>query len=125
MASAASAYSLFANTTVERAGQEETDRNIEVWRTMCVVLDSGELLTDTPTVTEVTTSELTISNVVVSTAELTINGAAVAVGEAVQFKVIGQLAGTGSYKLLITAVTDSMPARTLKKWVEFNTVSSE
>jgi len=28
---------------VERAGQAETDRNIEVWRTMCVVLDSGEL----------------------------------------------------------------------------------
>jgi len=28
---------------VERAGQAETDRCIEVWRTMCVVLDSGEL----------------------------------------------------------------------------------
>lgn len=30
-------------TLVARAGQTETDRNIEVWRTMCVVLDSGEL----------------------------------------------------------------------------------
>jgi len=30
-------------TLVERAGQAETDRCIEVWRTMCVVLDSGEL----------------------------------------------------------------------------------
>lgn len=28
---------------LERAGQAETDRNIDVWRTMCVVLDSGEL----------------------------------------------------------------------------------
>jgi len=30
-------------TLVDRAGQAEADRNIEVWRTMCVVLDSGEL----------------------------------------------------------------------------------
>jgi phosphoethanolamine N-methyltransferase len=30
-------------TLVERAGRVETDRNIETWRTMCVVLDSGEL----------------------------------------------------------------------------------
>ena len=30
-------------TLVKRAGQAETDRNIDVWRAMCVVLDSGEL----------------------------------------------------------------------------------
>jgi ubiquinone/menaquinone biosynthesis C-methylase UbiE len=30
-------------TLVEQAGQAETDRNLEVWRNMCVVLDSGEL----------------------------------------------------------------------------------
>jgi phosphoethanolamine N-methyltransferase len=30
-------------TLIEKAGQAEADRNIEVWRTMCVVLDSGEL----------------------------------------------------------------------------------
>ena len=30
-------------TLVDRAGQAEANRNIEVWRTMCVVLDSGEL----------------------------------------------------------------------------------
>jgi len=30
-------------TLVERAGQLETDRLLEVWRTMCVVLKNGEL----------------------------------------------------------------------------------
>ena len=31
------------DTLVECAGKPETDRLLEVWRTMCVVLDSGEL----------------------------------------------------------------------------------
>lgn len=30
-------------TLVERAGREESDRIIEVWRAMCIVLESGEL----------------------------------------------------------------------------------
>jgi len=50
-------------------------------------LDSGELLTGSPTVTEVTTTDLVITNAQVSTGILTINGSSVPVGEAVQFKV--------------------------------------
>lgn len=75
-------------------------------------LDSGELLTGTPTVVEVTTSDLTISNVAVNTAALTINGLSVAIGQAVQFKVVGGIADT-VYTLRTTAITDATPSQTL------------
>ena len=80
-------------------------------------LDSGEVLTGTPTVEEQTTSVLTIANKAVSTAEKTINGETVAIGEAVQFTVSGQTSGT--YTLKITATTDSTPAQTLVRYVRF------
>lgn len=83
------------------------------------VLDSGESLTGTPTVAEQTSSDLTISNVSVNTVALTINDRTVAIGDAVQFKVIGQLAATMTYLLKITATTDSSPAQTKVKYVEF------
>lgn len=75
-------------------------------------LDASELLTGTPTVVEVTTSDLTLSDKVVSTGALTILGKTVATGEAVQFKVLGGTAGT-SYTIRITAATNSTPAQTL------------
>jgi hypothetical protein len=75
-------------------------------------LDSGELLTGTPTIVEVSTSALTISNKVVSTAELTINGRTVAIGEAVQCSVTGGTAGT-TYTIRVTVDTDSTPAQTI------------
>jgi len=77
------------------------------------LLDSGELLTGTPTVVEQTTSDLTISNVSVSTAQLEILGDTVAIGEAVQYTFSGQLASQGSYKVRVTATTDATPAQTL------------
>ena len=75
-------------------------------------LDSGELLTGTPTIVEVTTSDLTLANKAVSTAQLTISGRTVAIGQAVQFKVSGGTAGT-TYTIRITVTTDSTPAQTL------------
>ena len=76
-------------------------------------LDVGELLTGTPTIVEVTTTDLTLSDKVVSTAILTINGVSVPINEAVQFHVeAGGTAGT-QYKILITVGTDSTPAQTL------------
>ena len=75
------------------------------------LLDSGELLTGTPTIVEVTTSDLTLSNKVVNTAQLTINGETVAIGQAVQFHAQGGTAGT-DYDIRITATTDSSPAQT-------------
>lgn len=74
-------------------------------------LDSGELLTGTPTVT-VSPTGPTISNVAVSTAALTIDGESHAIGEAVQFKVLGVTARV-TYTFTVTCGTDATPAQTL------------
>ncbi len=87
------------------------------------VLDSGELLTGTPLVVEVTTTDLTISNKVVSTGSLVINGQTVATGMAVQFKVVGQLVATASYTIKITATTDATPAQIKIRYVTFRVVT--
>lgn len=83
------------------------------------VLDSGELLTGTPTVAEVTTTDLTIASKAINTAALTIDGRAVAIGEAVQFKVSGQLAANSPYTIKITVSTTASPAQTLVRYVVF------
>ncbi len=75
-------------------------------------LDSGELLTGTPTITEITTSDLTFSSVGVNSAALTINGRSVAISEAVQFKVTGGTADR-TYRIRVSATSDSSPAQTL------------
>lgn len=78
-------------------------------------LDSGELLTGTPTVTEVNASSpqaLTIANIAINTTELTINDISTAIGEAVQFSVSGGIAGT-VYTIKIVCSTDATPAQTL------------
>lgn len=70
-------------------------------------LDSGELLTGTPTVVEQTTSDLTITNKVVNTTALTLNNEEVAIGQAVQFKISGQLLANSPYVIKITCGTDA------------------
>ena len=82
-------------------------------------LDTGEALTGTPTVIELTTTDLTIENVAVSSAALTILGETVALGEAVQFTVEGQQAGT-LYTLVVTASTDA--SRTAVRYAEMECV---
>lgn len=82
-------------------------------------LKSGELLTGTPLVVEQTTSELTITSKVINTAAVVINNKTVAVGQAVTFLVTGQVLATSKYTLLVTATTDSTPARVLPKKVIF------
>ncbi len=76
-------------------------------------LDSGELLTGTPTIVEVTTSALTLANKAVSTVALTIDGVSNAIGEAVQFSVTGGTAGV-TYTINVQVGTDSTPAQTLE-----------
>ncbi len=76
-------------------------------------LDSGELLTGTPTIVEVTTSALTLGSKAVSTTALTIDGVSNAIGEAVQFSVSGGTAGT-TYTINVQVGTDSTPAQTLE-----------
>ena len=90
------------------------------------LLDSGESLTGTPAVVEVTTSDLTIANIAaasnkgtVNTSTIIINGVDVVAGDAVQFKVSGQLLTHTPYTIMITAGTDSTPAQTKVKYVRF------
>ena len=82
-------------------------------------LDTGELLTGTPAVAEQNTTDLTITNKAVNTVALTINGQSVAIGQAVQFRVAGQLVAHSPYAIKITVGTTSSPAQTLVKYVEF------
>lgn len=76
------------------------------------VLEPGEVLTGTPLVVEVSTSGLTLTNKAVNTVELVINGKTVAIGQAVQFKMSGQLVANSPYMIKVTASTDASPAQT-------------
>lgn len=69
-------------------------------------LDPTELLTGTPTVAEVTTADLTLTNKTVNTTEVRIIERDVAIGKAVQFKVSGQKINT-EYSIRITVSTTS------------------
>jgi hypothetical protein len=80
-------------------------------------LDSGETLTGMPTVTEQTTSDLTLGSKAVNTGILTIDGRTVAIGNAVQFSVSGQLASHSPYTLKITVSTSA--GRTKNRYVRF------
>lgn len=86
-------------------------RNVAV--SFADMLDDSELLTGTPTITEQTTSDLTLSNKVVNTAQLTINSVTVAIGEAVQFNVTGGTVANSPYSIKISVATDATPAQTL------------
>ncbi len=86
------------------------DRNVAI--SFVGLLDVGELLTGTPTILEVTTTDLTLTSKVVNTAQLTLSGKTVPVGEAIQFHVTGGTANT-TYSILITTITDATPAQTL------------
>ena len=76
-------------------------------------LDSGELLAGTPTIDEVTTTDLTLTDNVVNVIALTINGQTVAIGQAVQFKCTGVKKDV-IYRIRIAITTDSSPPQTLK-----------
>jgi len=84
-------------------------------------LDSGELLTGTPTVTEVTTTDLTFASEAVNTAALTVNGESTPIGEAVQFSVTGGSVGT--YEIKIAVGTDATPAQTLYGTIKLKVVA--
>ena len=75
-------------------------------------LDSGELLSGAPTIDEEVTSDLTFANASVNTAVLRINGRNVPVGQAVQFRVSGGVAGT-KYSIRVTVSTDATPSQNL------------
>jgi hypothetical protein len=82
-------------------------------------LDTGETLTGTPTVVEVTTTALTLASKAVSSTSLVILGRTVTAAEAVQWLVSGGTAGT-RYKMRVTCSTTSTPARTVQRdvWMD-------
>lgn len=86
-------------------------------------LRSGELLTGTPTVTELSTSDLTISNEGLNGSEIEVDGETHSASQAVQFKITGQLAATGSYRLRVDVDTDASPAQKLSGFIEFDVVA--
>ncbi len=75
-------------------------------------LDDGELLTGVPTVNEVTTTDLVLSNKVISTSDLELNGKLVPAGRAIQFGVTGGLADTDYIIFMQAAGTDSTVSQT-------------
>jgi len=76
-------------------------------------LDEGELLTGAPTITEDTTTDLAITNKVVSTEDLNINKVDVPAGEAIQCSVSGFVSNNFPYTLNISVTTDAVPAQVL------------
>lgn len=72
------------------------------------LLDSGETLTGTPTVSG---TGLTLSGATVNVAALTLQGATVGIGQAVQFTVAGGTAGT---RYLIRVTASSSGGQTLQ-----------
>ena len=83
------------------------------------VLDSGELIASVTSVTEESTSDLTISNEAVNAAALIVNDVSVAIGKAIQFKVVGFAVANSPYTLKMIVVTDSTPAQTKVRFVKF------
>lgn len=73
---------------------------------------ADEILTGTPTVVEVGSSDLTISDVGLNAADETIAGRVALVDQAVAFTVAGGTAGE-EYTIRITATTDATYAQTL------------
>jgi hypothetical protein len=82
-------------------------------------LDTGETLTGTPLVDEVTTTDLTLGGKAVSSAALTILGESVSAGQAVQFTMSGQKANT-LYTIRVTATTTA--SRTVVRDAQFECV---
>jgi len=82
------------------------------------LLSTGEVLTGTPTVAEIRTSDLNISNIVINAgAAIEIDGRTVAIGHGVTFRVAEGVSGR-MYNIAVTAATDSTPPQTFAGTVE-------
>lgn len=84
-------------------------------------LQSGVTLTGTPTVVEVTTTDLTLGSKSLNAATYTDDdGTTVAISNAVTFTVAGGTAANSPYSILVTTATNSTPAETLKCLVKLS-----
>lgn len=100
---------------------------------MMGLLDSGEVMSGTPTIAEFTenkenkvltaSTDLTFSNVKLNTAVITINGQEVPISMGVQFRVdTTNGVVTTRYIAVITAVTNSDPVQTIKREITIDIV---
>ena len=103
----ASQFYSISPSDVEIAGVDYTD-----------VLSTTETVSG-PSVAEITTTDLTLSNVGVNTAVTEIFGREVAVGKGVLFRVSGQVL-TRSYRVRVNVTTSSTPTRSLYRDVTFD-----
>lgn len=94
-------------------------------------LNSGELLTGTPTITQESVDpstvavNLTLDNKTVGTSTPSINGRTAASGEYVQFTAAlasGTSANGAIYTIIITVGTNSSPARTLVRRIRIKVI---
>jgi hypothetical protein len=99
--------------TISAGDTEVVSVNFANW------LDSGELLTGTPTVAEVSTSDLTLADKSVNSSSYVDahTGETVFAGQAAQFSVSGGTAGT-EYQIKVTVTTDATVARTKEVIIE-------
>jgi len=86
-------------------------------------LDDGEILIGVPVVSEITTSDLTITNISISSTALTINKEVVSAGKAIRFSIAGGLNSTFLYEILITVLSNSSPAQTYVDSIKLQIVS--
>ena len=97
---------------------------VNVAVSMIGLLDAGELLTGTPTVLEVTTTDLTLGSKIVNTASITINSVVNLAGQAVTFTAAPTVTALGSYTVTVTCGTNATPAQTRKANVKITVVAT-
>jgi len=94
----------------KRFAQQVRDLYVDGIRNVAVdfsgLLDAGELLTGTPSVTD-SSGALVIGGVQVTSAAMIINGASVPAGKAMAFSVERGAAPAGDYELDLLAATDA------------------
>jgi len=84
-------------------------------------LATAELLVGTPVITEITTSDLTISNQSVNTSILTVGGSDMAIGKAVLVKLSGWVESV-IYELSVSCTTDATPNQELVSHIRFRCI---
>lgn len=102
---------VFAKQVREKAASDDTPISVDFSAT----LDSGDTLTGTPTITEVTTSDLTLANKTVNASAVVVNGVSRAAGQVIQFSCTG---GDGGELYKIKMSCDTTNGRTIVRGVK-------
>jgi hypothetical protein len=85
------------------------------------LLDSGETVAEITSLTEVGTSDLTLSHIRINTTSVPVGGIMHAPGQVLHFRVSGMKEGL--YKLRCVFQTSSTPPQTLVRTIQFRAVT--